>query len=141
MAMAEILGATTSVVMLVGLLKGCLTAVEVIETSKSRDEDVDTFNLKLTLEQFRLKNWGRSVGLLPQDDTTIPRNLLGNFEFEEVVERAVGRIFNLLTDANSPVETYGAEVITADSGSSVIDIESTAKLDPSSATKHITFCT
>lgn len=133
--MAEILGATASVVTLVGLLKGCITAFEVIRTVKDREKDLDTIDLKLTLEQCRLRSWGRSVGLVHEPGSTTSSNLLEGFEFQHVIERALRGIWGLLTDTNSLVKKYGAQMIVSGPGACDLQIESAARSPTSAGAK------
>ncbi|KAI0154277.1 prion-inhibition and propagation-domain-containing protein [Xylariaceae sp. FL1272] len=112
--MAEILGTVASVVTLVGLLKSCIDACELIRAAKDYREELERCDLKLTLEQCRLKTWGKSMGLIKDEGSQQGRNLLEHFEFRPVVETALRQIINLLTNTHLLSKKYGAQPLSTE---------------------------
>ena len=104
--MAEVLGAAASVVTLVSLLTNCVEAFELIHIAKNQEKDLEKLDLKLMLEQCRLKAWGKSMGLISENGSE-KRNLLNGFEFREVVQQALQQILTVLTDSNCLSKKYG----------------------------------
>ncbi|KAI0202295.1 prion-inhibition and propagation-domain-containing protein [Astrocystis sublimbata] len=107
--MAEVVGTIASVITLIGLLKGCIDACEMIRAAKDYRIEVERYDLKLALEQCRLKTWGRSMGLVQDEDAQHGRHLLEHFEFRPVIEEALKQIINLLTDSDRLGKRYGAQ--------------------------------
>ncbi|KAI0403146.1 prion-inhibition and propagation-domain-containing protein [Xylaria palmicola] len=95
--MAEAVGTIASVITLIGLLKGCIDACELIRAAKDYRDELERYDLKLALEQCRLKTWGKS------------RHLLEHFEFRYVIEEALQQIINLLTNSDRLSKKYGAQ--------------------------------
>ncbi|KAL6694812.1 hypothetical protein J3F84DRAFT_395201 [Trichoderma pleuroticola] len=46
-------------------LKVCIDACELIHAARNQEKDLEKLDLKLALEQCRLKCWGKSMGLIP----------------------------------------------------------------------------
>ncbi|KAI1297962.1 prion-inhibition and propagation, helo domain-containing protein [Xylaria venustula] len=105
--MAEVVGTVASVITLIGLLKGCIDACELVRAAKDYRKELEKYDLKVALEQCRLKTWGKSMGLIRDEDAQQGRHLLDNFEFRHVVEEALQQIINLLTDSDRLSKKYG----------------------------------
>ena len=120
--MAEFLGAAASVVTLVSLLTNCVEAFELIQIVKNQDKDLEKLDLKLMLEQCRLKAWGKSMGLIHEDGSQ-RRNLLDGFEFREVVQQALQHVLTVLTDSNCLSKKYGGRQMAIEA-STTLSIES-----------------
>ncbi|KAH9905442.1 prion-inhibition and propagation-domain-containing protein [Xylariomycetidae sp. FL2044] len=116
--MAEVLGAVASVFTLLGLLKGCIDACEVMRTAKSQNADLEKLDLKLALEQCRLKAWGRNLGLIEVAGVQ-KRNLLEHFESRELVQLALQHILDLLTDSHNLRKRYGGLQVSAEETSKI----------------------
>ena len=108
--MAEIIGAAASVITLVSLLANCIEAFEIIHIAKNKDKDLEKLDLKLMLEQCRLRAWGKSMGLIREGGSQ-HRNLLDGFEFREVVQQALQHILTVLTDPNCLSNKYGGKQV------------------------------
>lgn len=106
--MAEVIGTIASVLTLAGLLKGCIDACELIRAAKNHGKDLEKLDLKLALEQCRLRSWGKSMGLIREAEEDRP-SLLQHFEFRAVVQRALELIIELLTDSERLSSRYGAK--------------------------------
>ena len=104
--MAELIDAAASVVTLVSLLTNCVEAFELIHIAKNQETDLEKLDLKLMLEQCRLKAWGKSMGLIRENGSE-KKNLLDGFEFREVVQQALQQILTVLTDSNCLSKKYG----------------------------------
>ncbi|KAK5625473.1 hypothetical protein RRF57_001189 [Xylaria bambusicola] len=107
--MAEAVGTIASIITLVGLLKGCIDACELIRAAKDYKQTLERYDLKLALEQCRLKTWGKSMGLIREEGTQQGQHPLEHFEFRHVVEKALQQIINLLTDSDRLSKKYGAQ--------------------------------
>ncbi|KAI1109768.1 prion-inhibition and propagation-domain-containing protein [Nemania sp. NC0429] len=107
--MAEVVGTVASVITLIGLLKGCIDACELIRAAKDYRAELERCDLKLALEQCRLKTWGKSMGLIRDGDAQKGHNLLEHFEFRHVVQEALQQIINLLTNSDRLSKKYGAQ--------------------------------
>ncbi|KAL7783146.1 prion-inhibition and propagation domain-containing protein [Trichoderma afarasin] len=113
--MAEVIGTIASVLTLVGLLEGCIDACELIRAARNQEKDLEKLDLKLALEQCRLKSWGKSMGLIREAGEN-RRSLLEDFEFSAVVQRALELIVELLTDSERLSSRYGAKQIAVEEG-------------------------
>ncbi|KAM6486100.1 prion-inhibition and propagation-domain-containing protein [Trichoderma sp. SZMC 28011] len=113
--MAEVVGTIASVLTLIGLLEGCIDACELIRAARNQAKDLEKLDLKLALEQCRLKSWGKSMGLIRETGEK-RRSLLEDFEFCVVVQRALELIVELLTDSERLSSRYGAKQIVAEEG-------------------------
>ncbi|OPB46928.1 hypothetical protein A0O28_0070520 [Trichoderma guizhouense] len=113
--MAEVIGTIASVLTLLGLLEGCIDACELIRAAKNQEKDLEKLDLKLALEQCRLKSWGKSMGLI-RDAGENRRSLLEDFEFYGVVQRALELIVELLTDSERLSNRYGAKQVAVEEG-------------------------
>ncbi|PKK45961.1 hypothetical protein CI102_9994, partial [Trichoderma harzianum] len=113
--MAEVVGTIASVLTLVGLLKGCIDACELIRAARNQEKDLEKLDLKLTLEQCRLKSWGKSMGLIREAGEN-RRSLLEQFEFCAVVQRALEHIVELLTNSERLSSRYGAKQVAVEEG-------------------------
>ncbi|KAL7911958.1 prion-inhibition and propagation domain-containing protein [Trichoderma velutinum] len=113
--MAEVIGTIASVLTLVGLLEGCIDACELIRAARNQEKDLEKLDLKLALEQCRLKSWGKSMGLIREADDS-RRSLLEHFEFCAVVQRALELIVELLTDSERLSSRYGAKQVAVEEG-------------------------
>ncbi|KAF3076512.1 Transcriptional regulatory protein SIN3 [Trichoderma lentiforme] len=113
--MAEIIGTIASVLTLVGLLEGCIDACELIRAARNQEKDLEKLDLKLALEQCRLKSWGKSMGLIREAGRS-RRSLLEDFEFCAVVQRALELIVKLLTDSERLSSRYGAKQVAVEEG-------------------------
>ncbi|KAK4222340.1 prion-inhibition and propagation-domain-containing protein [Podospora fimiseda] len=113
--MAEAVGAAASVITLLGLFKGCIDAFELVKAAKNQEKDVEKFDLKLALEQCRLKSWGKSMGLLRDrekgDSKQEQRSLLDHFEDRALVQQALQQISDLLTDSTHMSRRYGGQKV------------------------------
>lgn len=109
--MAEAIGAAASVVTLLGVLTNCIEAFDLIRAAKDQQKDLEKLDLKLALEQCRLMIWGKSMGLI-QEDENQRRNLLDHFEFRTIVQQALQHIVDVLTDSNHLSKKYGGRQIT-----------------------------
>ena len=116
--MAEAIGAAASVITLVSLLTNCVEAFELIHIAKNQEKDLEKLDLKLMLEQRRLKAWGKSMGLI-REDVSQKRNLLDGFEFREVVQQALQHILTVLTDSNCLSKKYGGRQLAIEASSSL----------------------
>ncbi|KAI0970553.1 prion-inhibition and propagation-domain-containing protein [Xylaria arbuscula] len=112
--MAEAVGTVASVVTLIGLLKGCIDACELIRAAKYYKKELEKYDLKVALEQCRLKTWGKSMGLIRDEDAQQGRHLLDGFEFRHVVEEALQQIINLLTNSDRLSKKYGAQRVSTE---------------------------
>ncbi|KAH0526562.1 hypothetical protein TsFJ059_009865 [Trichoderma semiorbis] len=113
--MAEVVGTIASVLTLIGLLEGCIDACELIRAARNQAKDLEKLDLKLALEQCRLKSWGKSMGLIREAGQN-RRSLLEHFEFCAVVQRALELIVELLTDSERLSSRYGAKQIAVEEG-------------------------
>ena len=117
--MAEVvIGTAASVITLVSLLTNCVEALELIQIAKTQDKDLEKLDLKLMLEQCRLKAWGKSMGLI-REDSGQKRTLLDGFEFREHVQQALHHILTLLTDSNRLSKKYGGQQVAIEASSSL----------------------
>ena len=115
--MAEVvIGTAASVITLVSLLTNCVEAFELIHIAKNQEKDLEKLDLKLMLEQCRLKAWGKSMGLIHEDGKQ-RRNLLDGFEFREVVQQALQHILTVLTDSNCLSKKYGGRQMAIEASS------------------------
>ncbi|KAF2965211.1 hypothetical protein GQX73_g8361 [Xylaria multiplex] len=112
--MAEAVGTIASVITLIGLLKGCIDACELIRAAKDYREELERYDLKLALEQCRLQTWGKSMGLIRDEDAQQGRCLLEYFEFRHVVEEALRQIINLLTNSDRLSMKYGGRKVSTE---------------------------
>ncbi|KKP06040.1 hypothetical protein THAR02_01821 [Trichoderma harzianum] len=113
--MAEVIGTIASVLTLVGLLKGCIDACELIRAAKNHEKDLEKLDLKLALEQCRLRSWGKSMGLIREAGEDRP-SLLEHFEDRAVVQQALKFIMELLTDSERLSSRYGARQTAVEEG-------------------------
>ncbi|KAI1323375.1 prion-inhibition and propagation-domain-containing protein [Xylariaceae sp. FL0255] len=90
-------------------------ACQPIRAAKDYREDLEKLDLKLALEQCRLKTWGRSMGLIRDDGAQQRRHLLERFEFRHVVEEALQHIINLLINSDRLSKKYGAQHLALES--------------------------
>ncbi|KAI1269884.1 prion-inhibition and propagation-domain-containing protein [Xylariaceae sp. FL1019] len=109
--MAEAVGTVARVVTLIGLLKGCIDACELIRAAKKHKIELERCDMKLAVEQCRLKTWGTSMGLMRDKDSQQGRHLLEQFEFQHVVEDALRQIISLLTNTHRLSKKYGAQPV------------------------------
>ncbi|KAK4185937.1 prion-inhibition and propagation-domain-containing protein [Podospora australis] len=124
--MAEVIGAVASVITLLGLFKNCVDACELIHVGKEQQKDLERFDLKLALEQCRLKTWGRNMGLIRESGAE-EGSLLDDFEHRHLVQRALEHIFDLLTNSHTMSKKYGGQLVpVVDGTSGIARIESTS---------------
>ncbi|KAL7960290.1 hypothetical protein V8C34DRAFT_321503 [Trichoderma compactum] len=76
------------VLTLLGLLEGCIDACELIRAAMNQEKDLEKLDLKLALEQCRLKSWGKSMGLIRWAGVN-RRNLLEDIEDYALVQRTL----------------------------------------------------
>lgn len=105
-------------VTLASLFTNCVEAFELIYIAKHRKKDLEKLDLKLRLEQCRLKAWGRSMGLIPGSGSQ-DRSLLDPFEFHEVVQQALQQILAMLTDSEILSQKYGGRQMVVEASSNL----------------------
>ena len=108
-AMAEIIGATASVITLASLFKGCIDAFDLFKCAKNQDIDLRKLNLKLSIERCRLLVWGKSMGL--SDDTDSSQNVLNDCDFHNIIHDTLQIIVQLFTDSQALAGKYGCRVL------------------------------
>ncbi|KAK4159786.1 prion-inhibition and propagation-domain-containing protein [Cladorrhinum sp. PSN259] len=117
--MAEAVGAAASILTLLGLFKGCVDAFELIRAAKNQEKDFERLALALAMQQCRLKEWGRSMGLAEANDNSQispRRKLLDQFEDRDLVQQALQQISDLLTDSAHMSRRYDGQQFEASIG-------------------------
>jgi hypothetical protein len=104
--MAELLGAIASGITLVGLLKVCVEAFDVIQHARQQDLDYRKLALRLNIEKCRLYTWGEAMGLteLPRGDSARP---LEGHRFEPLIRETLEMIVMLFNDSEKLKDVYG----------------------------------
>lgn len=104
--MAEILGAIASSITLASLVKLCLEAFEIIQTTKKQGLDSTKLILRLNIERARLYTWGQAMGLTrhnPDESTS----LLMDSPFRSLITETLEMIIAIFQDGDKLSKTYG----------------------------------
>ena len=104
--MVELLGAIASCITLIGLLKVCVEAFDVIQHARRQDLDYRKLALRLKIEKCRLYTWGEAMGLteLPRGDGARP---LEGHRFEPLIRETMEMIVMLFNDSEKLKDVYG----------------------------------
>lgn len=110
--MAEVIGALASGITLASLLKGCLDAIDLIQTAQDQELDLKKLVLRLNIEKCRLYTWGEAMGLTTASVIGPSRPLEScPAHVRDLARDTLEMIIQLFTDTKRLSDRYGCEAI------------------------------
>ncbi len=104
-------------VSLASLFSLCVQCFELIQVGKNLAPDFELLIVKLSIEKRRLMIWGEALGVLRPDEKR--DSLLDEPDTRQLVERILGNIQRLFTEAAALKADYGLDTVSSSAGQAV----------------------